>query len=291
MVKNNFFSEKILPEKQDRFNTRVPESFCIRHTGSRVCIVGKPGSGKSCKFSQQICMPGGAFYRAFHRCYFIAPESTLQSVENHPFIDHPRTMHELSSENLEYIMNECKQNKQAFIDRKEWEAREKIRREKKVVSKKKINFTEFDDNEEENYEKEEEDPEPPKVSLHQSLLILDDVGVQLKDKNVQKALLKMFSTSRHLSLTVLVIVQSYLMLPLSIRKLLSHAVLYKNLSLREKQTINNEFLGLSKLEAKKFFDYMLDKNDIDYCTCVLNREDGRIYRDFQEVPVETLNSL
>lgn len=286
---SKFFSSELLKEKQDRFINRLPKYFPIRETGSRLAVIGKPGSGKSVLWSQKSVMPGGVFNKAFHRVWFIAPQSSVDSVEKHPFKDHPRTITEFNSEVLEEIMNDCRNNKAQVIEREEWEKREAERKKNKSHPKKSLIFEEESKEKEE--KEKEEDPEPPKVSLHQNLLIIDDFGVSLRDKNVQRSLIKLFSTSRHLSLSTVLIVQSYLMIPLSLRKLLSHVCLYKNLSIREKKSINDEFLGLDKKEQKKFFDYMLDKNDIDYCTCVLNRESGRVYRDFEEVSPEILNSL
>lgn len=286
---SNFFSNKLLKEKQGRYNNRIPEKFPIRETGARVAIIGKPGCGKSVKWSQQVVMNGGAFHKAFHRCWFIAPQSSVDSVEGHPFADHCRTITDLSTEILESIMDDCRQNKNDVIQRERWEIREALRKKEKreKPKKKRIDF----DNEELKDEEEDPDPEPPKAILHQNLLIIDDMGVALKDHGIQRSLIKLFSTSRHLSLTVLLIVQSYMMIPLTLRKLLSHACFYKNMSIREKNSVNDEFLGLSRGEQQRFFDFMLEKNDIPYCTCILNRESGKVYRDFEEIGPEMLNSL
>lgn len=60
-----------------------------------------------------------------------------------------------------------------------------------------------------------------------TLLIIDDFTIYLKKKDVENQLRKMVFNRRHIKLSIMVLVQSYVAMPLDLRKTLSHFVLFK----------------------------------------------------------------
>ena len=59
---------------------------------------------------------------------------------------------------------------------------------------------------------------------YNSLLILDDVTASLEDKGLQQLLKQAILNRRHYRLSIMILVQSYNAMPLSIRKTLSNFI-------------------------------------------------------------------
>jgi KaiC/GvpD/RAD55 family RecA-like ATPase len=114
-----------------------------------------------------------------------------------------------------------------------------------------------------------------------TLLILDDVGASLKKKEILYLLKKIIYNRRHLRCHIVCLIQSYISLPLEIRKLSSNVLMFKP----------------SKVEAENFFRELFEtKHDMmdkiikyvykkigDYI--LLNVDSQRMYKDFDELVV------
>lgn len=112
-----------------------------------------------------------------------------------------------------------------------------------------------------------------------TLLILDDVGASLKKKEILYKLKQILFNRRHLRCHVVCLIQSYISLPLEIRKLSSNVIMFKP----------------SKVEAENFFRELFEtKHDMmdqiikyvykkkgDYI--FLNVDTQKMYSDFDEI--------
>ena len=60
-----------------------------------------------------------------------------------------------------------------------------------------------------------------------SLVIIDDFGAALKDNEIQRQLKELIWNRRHLRTSIWILVQSYVSVPLQLRKAVSHLIAYK----------------------------------------------------------------
>ena len=291
-MSEKFVSKKIPKEYKDRYISGIDINFPIRDNGARVLVVGKPGSGKSCLWAQRLFMPGGAMFGIFERVYCVMPFDTLNSVADHPFKDHKRYYSELTVDTLEEIVQECIDNKNKYFEYKAWQERQAEKKKAEKIANKKANNLVLINKESQETEEEEEDPEPERVlTLYNHCLIVDDWGSELKNKEIDKYLQKIFSRTRHLSLTVILLLQNYLMASMGLRKMASHLCFYKNLSAPERYKINAEHMNFTTKQMKNFFNYFENSDDNRFSHIVLNRDTGQIYHNFEKIPAEKLNEI
>lgn len=76
-----------------------------------------------------------------------------------------------------------------------------------------------------------------------SLMILDDVGAELKNNDLQKILKSSQWNRRHNCLSTMFLLQSYKSLPLDIRKVASHLCLWKSTNSHETDLVHEELLS------------------------------------------------
>ena len=88
-----------------------------------------------------------------------------------------------------------------------------------------------------------------------SLLVIDDMASSLKNGDVVQLLLELANNRRHYSCSVAVLSQVFNTLPLSVRKSISHAFIWR-CSPKEFDSIYEEcFFNLTKEEAKELCNY------------------------------------
>jgi len=93
-----------------------------------------------------------------------------------------------------------------------------------------------------------------------SLLIMDDVQAQLKDKFVFKKLHHILSSYRHLQCSVVIIQQNYLSLLKQSREIMRCIVQFKPQSKREREYLHDEhFPSYTRQEFNEFMKYIFDK--------------------------------
>jgi len=85
----------------------------------------------------------------------------------------------------------------------------------------------FDDLTFENLNKIYDAVEENSTNKKTSLVIYDDVGASLKNKEIQFLLKKMSYNRRHLKLVQMFLIQSWISVPLTIRKLFSNLIVFK----------------------------------------------------------------
>jgi hypothetical protein len=78
-------------------------------------LIGSPGSGKS-SLLLSLFRSKNYYKNKFNHIYLITPESSFLSVKDHPFENHNKVYHELTSEVLENIYNELVEIKKDCIE-------------------------------------------------------------------------------------------------------------------------------------------------------------------------------
>ena len=210
---SGFLHMKPLKEAHDKY---VPGlSFLVKENGARVIVAGRPGSGKSV-LTQNFFRPGGPLYQKFDNCYLIIPQNSFGSVDEHPFKGHDKVYHEITD--IVTVMDDLNRKKRAYLAYQEY--LEKLKQWRNRQKKRKR--TDGDD-------VDDSDPPPEKVEpakLEYSVLVIDDFGPMLKERDIDLRLKDFFSRSRHLMCQVYVLCQDYLQLNKTCRKLLSHSILF-----------------------------------------------------------------
>lgn len=113
-----------------------------------------------------------------------------------------------------------------------------------------------------------------------TLIILDDVASQLKNREVVKKLQHLIYAYRHYRCNILMLVQTMKTIPLSIRKNMTNLVVFHRPRLSEWDAITHEFLEIDKPTSKELYNTVFTEK---YDWCLINLQTGRIYKKFNEV--------
>lgn len=116
-----------------------------------------------------------------------------------------------------------------------------------------------------------------------SLLVLDDVTASLKNNELQTTLRKAIYNRRHYRLSVMILVQSYNAMPLSIRKTLSHFVAFKPRNKKEMENIWEELIFLPRNTAEALLRWLY-REPHDYLFADVNT--NTLYRNFDLIKIE-----
>ena len=115
-----------------------------------------------------------------------------------------------------------------------------------------------------------------------SLVIIDDFGAALKDNDIQRQLKELIWNRRHLRTSIWILVQSYVSVPLQLRKAVSHLITYKPRNKVEFHKIFEELIQLPKETAEDLMRFIFDKKyNFMFADCGA----GEIYKKFDLVRV------
>ncbi len=93
-----------------------------------------------------------------------------------------------------------------------------------------------------------------------TLAVIDDSGSKLKDKYLGKQLTSLVYRHRHLLLSIHLLVQSMMDVPLGIRKNVDGIFFFKPINSKQSTAFIEEYLGdLTKEEVQQLFNYVFDK--------------------------------
>ena len=120
-----------------------------------------------------------------------------------------------------------------------------------------------------------------------SLLVLDDVTAALKDADIQRALRDLIYNRRHYRLSILLLVQSYNAAPLSLRKTLSHFLLFKPRNKKESTAIFEELIAMERTEAEALMRYVFDR---PYNFLFADTGTGEVYKNFDRITIQESDS-
>jgi hypothetical protein len=114
-----------------------------------------------------------------------------------------------------------------------------------------------------------------------SILIMDDIGANLKNNEIQKIFRKIVYNRRHLKVKVVILVQSFLSLPKEIRKLLNNIFMFKP----SKVEFENLFDELFETNKDLAIDIMNIGYEKPHDYLMLNVDTQKIYKGFDEIVI------
>ena len=115
-----------------------------------------------------------------------------------------------------------------------------------------------------------------------SLVIIDDFGAALKDNEIQRQLKELIWNRRHLRTSIWILVQSYVSVPLQLRKAVSHLIAYRARNKIEFHLIFSELVQLAKETADALSRFIFDEK---YNFMFLDCSTGQIYKKFDLIKV------
>lgn len=89
-----------------------------------------------------------------------------------------------------------------------------------------------------------------------TLLIIDDLAAQLKSPEIQKMFLEMILNRRHLRLCIIIITQAFNLIPLKIRKNLSHIITFGFVNKKEDKLLYDEIMQVDREEYEDLIRYV-----------------------------------
>lgn len=111
-----------------------------------------------------------------------------------------------------------------------------------------------------------------------TLLFIDDQTTYLKDANIQKILADLVNNRRHYRLSVMLLVQSYLSIPLTpLRKLITHLTLFRPKNKKETEAVRSELFYVDRPVFDALINYIY-KQRHDYL--FLDTLDQTIFRNW-----------
>jgi len=91
-----------------------------------------------------------------------------------------------------------------------------------------------------------------------TLIIMDDVGAELKNVEIQKILRQIIYNRRHLKCSIIMLCQSFLSIPREIRKLINNAILFKPPK-TEWKILCMSYLNKRRIKYLNYYNYIKTK--------------------------------
>jgi KaiC/GvpD/RAD55 family RecA-like ATPase len=119
-----------------------------------------------------------------------------------------------------------------------------------------------------------------------TLLILDDVGASLKNKEIQKIMRLIIYNRRHLKVHIVMLLQSFISCPKEIRKLFTNIFMFKP----SKIEFENLFTELFETEKDRALEIMKLVYDKPHQYLMMNVENQKLYKGFDEIIIHDKNN-
>jgi hypothetical protein len=267
-----------MKEKQDIFVPEISNINISRRNGMVYVLAGSGGSGKT-NLLLNLFKSKDCYRNKFHNLYYFCPDSSMASLENHPFLNHDKVYHELDVPTLEAIYQELVSYKvDTTLEKKKKDRRPSVSGSDSSRKKKK-----YDENDNDfggqwasgGGASESESDEEKEIQY--SAIIIDDMADVLKDKAVQRQLNKMIIKARHIQTAFIFTLQSYLYMPRMIRKQITYTSIFKPKSIAEWNSISQELLHLNKDDALVLYNFVFDK---PYTHLDLDTVTNTLYKNF-----------
>jgi type II secretory ATPase GspE/PulE/Tfp pilus assembly ATPase PilB-like protein len=252
---------KPIKEKQNIYVPDIVNQNISRRNGMIYVMTGSGGSGKT-NLLLNMFKSKSCYRNIFNNIYYFCPAASFASLKNHPFEKHDKVYHELTVSLLEEIYNELVSKR---VDDKESKVEKRKRKEK------------YGDTESSGDESEEE------KEIEYSVVILDDMADQLKDKHIQRQLNKMLIKARHLCCSFIFTLQTYLYFPKSLRKQITYITMFKSKNIEEFNSIVRELLNYNKDDALLLFNYVFNES---YVHLDMDTVENRLYKNFNELLIK-----
>jgi len=128
----------------------------------------------------------------------------------------------------------------------------------------------------ENKEKYDEN----KDKHYNQLLILDDCSAYLKDKTILKILSELSKNRRHLSLSILILVQDLIDVPKTVRRQITNLVMFKPSNNDDLETLRKEFVNIKKADFMELSNYVFKEQ---HDNLFVKRHNNEIYKNLQKI--------
>jgi hypothetical protein len=112
-----------------------------------------------------------------------------------------------------------------------------------------------------------------------TLLILDDVASSLKNKNIFPILQKLIYAYRHYKCTIILLIQTFRVLPASLRKNITNMIVFKP-SKAEWEVINEEMMEIDKKKAIVIYKNVYKQ---PHQWILINLTTSKMYHKFDEI--------
>jgi DNA replication protein DnaC len=111
-----------------------------------------------------------------------------------------------------------------------------------------------------------------------SLLLVDDMGDQLKNKEEAKILQSMFLKNRHLRLSVFLLCQNFYQIPKIVREISNNAILFNT-----NKSMNEKFFEQMMSIKKKNFDELMKLCPTSHDYILVSLKHKKIYHNWNEI--------
>ena len=113
--------------------------------------------------------------------------------------------------------------------------------------------------------------------IENSIIIIDDFANELKNHDLIIFLNKMIIKARHLSCCFIFTLQNYFLLPLTIRKQITNATIFKSKNKKEWETISDELINMNKEDTLELYKYLFSE---PYSHLDIDTLNNKIYKNF-----------
>lgn len=117
---------------------------------------------------------------------------------------------------------------------------------------------------------------------YHNVIIFDDMGAYLKNKEIKKKLKELIFNRRHLRTSIFFLVQTYLSIERDIRKLFSNLFIFK-VAKKELQTIFEEHFEHNEDLANPISKLVFDQ---PYNFLFINTDSGRLFKNWDEILID-----
>jgi len=197
-----------------------------------LCVIGRPGSGKTSMTISLITQKANKIYRkTHHHIIIIMPQNSINSLQKNPFkvLPDENIYNDLDDETINDIYNRV-----------------------------------------DSYSKSNE----------KTLLFIDDMTASLKkSKFIIDTFKKLVYNRRHLKLNIIITAQSYVNLPLDIRKNIQNLIMFKP----AKKELEIVFSELFESKKDRFMDIMRMAYNEKHNFLFLNVPSQRMFKNWDEI--------
>ena len=234
-----------------------------------LCIVGRPGSGKTSLLIN--CLTGKksnrVYYKAFDKILYVCPINSRKSIKNNPFDDLPEDQKFEKIDDT--VVKKILQIRDEFEENREVEKINDIIKPNMLTPEPIIKID-----------------KPKKKKNRNQLLILDDVTAYLKDD--PRILIELSTNRRHLSLSIILLVQFLRSVPKSVRFQITDIVVFKPSNELDTKIIEEEYINLPKNHFKELKRFVWnDKHDFLF----INKDNDTYFKNLQKITFDQSNVI
>ncbi|MEY2702148.1 MAG: Tetraselmis viridis virus [Bacteroidota bacterium] len=115
-----------------------------------------------------------------------------------------------------------------------------------------------------------------------TLLYIDDMMSDLKNRNISKLLSLIVNNRRHLRCSIWIASQVYNAIPLVLRKSINYLILFKPKNKKEIKSVQEEMTTLDKDQFNEVLKYVFNEK---YNYLIIDRDLDKLYKMFNEIVV------